>query len=300
MRLFCCLALAAAMVGLTGQSAPAQGPKDKAAEEAALVKNAESFIEAFHKGDAKALAAFWTEEGDYTDLSGRQLKGREAIERAFAAMFADNKGLKVSVESESLRFVTPDVAIEDGITSIFTADGTPPSRTRYTNVHVKKDGKWLLGSVRDAPYVAPTNYEHLRGLEAAIGEWAGESEGGAVEHLTLSWTENQNFVLGSFATKVKGITVGSATHWIGWDPINKKVRSWIFDAAGGFGEGTWARDGAKWTVKTASVLQDGKKATATYALSRVDADTLSLLATDRTVDGAAVPDAKAIKLKRVK
>src|SRR5260370_37573317 len=108
MRMLYCLALAAGMAGLVGQTALAEGPKDKAAEEAALVKNAEAFIEAFHKGDAKALAAFWAVEGDYTDHTGRQLKGREAIEKAFTALFADNKGLKVRVESDALRFVTPE------------------------------------------------------------------------------------------------------------------------------------------------------------------------------------------------
>ena len=43
---------------------------------AAINKTAEAFVEAFHKGDAKALAAFWTPDGDYVDENGRVLKGR--------------------------------------------------------------------------------------------------------------------------------------------------------------------------------------------------------------------------------
>jgi uncharacterized protein (TIGR02246 family) len=286
-------------MGVAAGPGLAQQVKGDPKDMAALAKNAEAFIEAFHMGDAKALAAMWTPEGDYTGVTGRHFQGREAIEKAFQAFFADNKGLKVRIESDSLRFVTPEVAIEDGTTFVISPDGSPPSRARYTIVHLKKDGKWFLSSVRDAPYTPAGNYEHLRGLEWAVGNWSAEDKG-AAEHLSLSWTDNQNFLVGTFAATVKGVEVGKATHWIGWDPQAKRIRSWIFDAAGGFGEGAWTRDGDKWAIKTKSVLQDGKNATATFLLGRVDADTLTLRARDRTVDGKAVPDTKEFKLKRVK
>jgi uncharacterized protein (TIGR02246 family) len=281
----------------SGLAQPAKGnPKDMAA----IAKNGEAYVEAFHKADAKALAAFWVPDGDYTDQTGKVMKGRDAIEKAFQGFFAEHKGLKVHIDSISLRFLTPDVAVEDGISETIPADGAPPSRARYTIVHVKKDGQWLLGSVRDAPYTPPGNFEHLRGLAGAIGDWSGEADNGATERLSVSWAENQNFVHATFTTTIKNISVGSAHQWIGWDPIGKHIRSWIFDASGGFGEGTWSHDGKKWTVKTASVLQDGKKATATYVLALVDADTITLQSKDRTVDGTKIPDSKEIKLKRVK
>src|SRR5947208_10262820 len=56
------------------------------------------------------------------------------------------------------------------------------------------------------------------------------------------------------------------------DPQARRVRSWIFDAAGGFGEGAWTREGNRWVVKTTSVLQDGKRATATIVLGPGDAE----------------------------
>ncbi len=294
-----CFTFAALIFGLAAQSGLARQPEGTAKDKEAIAKNAEAFVEAFHKGDAKAVAALWTPEGEYTLQSGRKLKGREAIEKALHSFFAENKGLKVRIESDSLQFVTPEVAIEDGATFVISPDGSPPSRARYTIVHVKKDGKWLLASVRDAPFTPPGNYEHLRGLEWAVGNWSAEDKGDA-EHLALSWADNRNFLIGTFAATVKGVEVGKATHWIGWDPQAKRIRSWIFDAAGGFGEGAWTRDGDKWVVKTKSVLQDGKNATATFYLGRVDADTLTLQAKDRTVDGKAVPDTKEFKLKRVK
>jgi uncharacterized protein (TIGR02246 family) len=271
-------------------------PKDKAA----IQKNGEAFVESFHKGDARALAAFWTPYGDYTDESGRHLKGREAIEKTFEQYFAANKGLKLRIESQSLRFVTPDVAVEDGITEVVSPNGGPPSRDRYSIVHVKQEGQWLLGSVHETAFTPPSNREHLQGLEWAIGDWTGEAGKGEAERLAVAWAENENFVIATFSRLSGDMPVAGATQWIGWDPLEKRLRSWIFDAAGGFGEGSWTQDGNKWVVKTNSVLHDGKKAAATFIITHVDADTLSLQARDRSVEGKTIPDTPEVKLKRLK
>ncbi len=292
-------AMPALVFGVAAPLGWAQGLKNNSAEEAALQKRAEAFVEAFHKGDALALAAFWTPDGDYTDQTGRQLKGREAIAKAFQEHFAEHKGLKLRINSDALRFLTPEVAIEDGTTEVFSPDG-PPSRVRFTVVHVKKDGNWYLGSVRDAPFTPPSNREHLSGLAWAVGDWANESSKGGTERLSFAWTENENFVVATFATTAGDVAISSATVWIGWDPLGKRVRSWMFDSTGGFGEGSWSRDGKKWVVKSHSVLRDGKKMTATYRIGSVDADTITLQAKDRNLDGKALPDTPEVKLKRVK
>jgi uncharacterized protein (TIGR02246 family) len=288
------------MVVLGARPALADETKGDPKDKEAIAKNAEAFVEAFHKGDADAVAAFWTPDGDYTDQTGRHLKGREEIAKAFKKLFEENKGLKVRIDSLSLRFVTPDVAIEDGTSEVLGPNGGPASRARYTIVHAKKEGQWYLSSVRDAAYAPPGNSAHLRGLEWAIGDWAEEAEKGAVERLSVAWTENENFIVANFSTTSGDLSVGSATQWIAWDPIDKRIRSWIFDAAGGFGEGSWTKEDKKWVIKTTSITQDGKKATATYILTSVDPDTITLQGKDRSVDGSALPDTKEAKLKRVK
>jgi uncharacterized protein (TIGR02246 family) len=301
--LFWAIALVALVLPLTHQPGWAGKGGDTSADKSAIAKNAEAFIEAFHKGDAKALAAFWTPDGDYTDQTGRHLKGREAIEKAFEGFFAENKGLKLRIESDSLRFVTPDLAVEDGVTEVIPPDGGPPSRARYAIVHVKKDGRWRLSSVRDAPYAPPTNYEHLRALEWAIGDWvgwAGEEEKGEADRVSFAWAENQQFIVSTFAATFKNITLGSGTRWIGWDPEAKSLRSWSFDSQGAFGQGTWTRDGDRWVIKSTFVLRDGKKAAATTVVTRIDADTISWQSKDRTLDGKPMPPAKEVRMKRVR
>jgi uncharacterized protein (TIGR02246 family) len=300
LRLWGLLALAALGFGLAPCPALAAEANGHTAAKAAIAKNAEAFVKAFHQGDAKAVAAFWTKDGDFTDQTGRRFKGRKAIEKGLGELFANRKGLRLRVESLSLRFITPDVAIEDGTTEVFDLEGGPPTRANYTMVHVKQGRHWRISSVRNSPFTAPSNYRHLSGLEWAIGDWAGEDEHGDGEKLSLAWTDNHNFIVGSFSTTARNVAVTKARQWIGWDPTAKRVRSWIFDATGGFGEGSWTAGSKKWTIKTSLTLQDGKKATATVTLARVDADTITLQAKDRSVDGEKRPDTKEIKLKRVK
>src|ERR1700736_3939556 len=209
MRLLWLVALPALVIGLAASQGGAQLAQGAAQEKEAIAKQGEAFVEAFHKGDAKAVAAFWAPDGDYIDHTGLELKGRAAIEKALAAMFAANKGLKVRIDGASLRFVTPDVAIEDGTTEVFPPGGGSPSKARFTNVHVKKDGKWLLSSVRESAFVPPGNFRHLSGLAWAIGKWAGEADHGVMERLSVAWSDNQNFIKATFSTTIKNVSVGS-------------------------------------------------------------------------------------------
>jgi uncharacterized protein (TIGR02246 family) len=284
-------------LGITCRPAASQEKNPEAA--AALVKKAESFVAAFHKGDAKAVAAHWTADGDYTSQTGKTMKGRDAIEKAFTGLFADTQGLKLRIDSLSLRFVTPEVAIEDGVTSVLPPDGAPPSRARYTIVHVKRDGEWYLSSVRDAPFVAAGNREHLEELEWLVGAWAESAGKAETARIVYQWGANQNFLIGEFTTTHKQFAIGGGTQRIGWDAGNKKIRSWTFEDDGGFGGGMWTREGDQWTIKSSATLNDGKQLTATGVLRRVGPDTMTLEFRDRTVDGQPTEAAKTVTLKRV-
>jgi uncharacterized protein (TIGR02246 family) len=276
------------------------GQNDNADDKTAIAKSADAFVDAFHKGDARAVAAVFTTDAVLADENGQQARGRQAIEKRFAELFSQYKGLKLGIESLSLNFITPDVAIEEGNTTLFPQDGAPPRRTKFTNVHVKKDGKWLLSSVKEAAFVPAGTYEKLRALEWALGEWEGQGQNGEREHILLVWADNKNFIVGSFGTTIENTSVGRAEQWIGWDAVGTRIRSWSFDETGAFGEGVWTQDGNQWMIKTGMSLPDGKKATATFVLTPVDADTISLQSKDRTIDGTSLPNTKVVKLKRIK
>jgi uncharacterized protein (TIGR02246 family) len=274
--------------------------KGNGAEEKALKARAEAFVQAFNNGDAKALAEFWTTDGDYVDQAGHNLSGRKAIQEAFEQQFATAKGAKLKIMPASTRFVKPDLAIEDGTTELYYGPDTPPTGARYTAVHVKQDGQWYLASVRDAILVPPSNHDNLRDLDFLAGDWVDEAEKGESARASFSWAENDNFLVSHFAVTLKDVPIGGGTQWIGWDGAEKRIRTWTFDANGGIAEGSLTRDGDHFLVKATATLRDGKKATATNIITKVDPDHFTWQSTQRTVDGNKVPDTEVVKMKRAK
>lgn len=271
---------------VAADDAPAQGQR------------AADFIAAFNRGDAKALAGFWTPDGDYVDQAGQAHKGRAAIERLYAKGFAENKGAKLAVTVTSKRAVGADVVLEDGLTEVTPADGGPGTVGRFSAVLVKKDGEWYFESVRESIARPPTHAAQLEAVDWLIGEWSGEAEKGESAVASYSWAENQNFIVSSFATTLNGVPVVGGTQWIGYDAVDKQVRSWTFYSGGGVGEGAWAVDGNTVRVKLNARTADGKKVSCVNVVTRVDADHATFQATQLAVDGKAMPDSPVIKLKR--
>ena len=88
--------------------------KDREADRDAVRAAAKDFVKVFEKGDAKALAALWTEEGEYVADDGTTLHGRAALEDGYAQFFKKNPDVKLEVTIESIRFVSHDDAVVEG------------------------------------------------------------------------------------------------------------------------------------------------------------------------------------------
>ena len=233
------------------------------------------------------------------------IEGREAIEKLFAASFEENPGQTIDVKTESLRFLGPDAAIEEGTATITTprAEGgptEPAESTRYSAAYVRREGKWLQDSIRDfatVPAEESKPRERLKELEWLVGEWIDESDEGEV-HTTCRWSEHQAFLQRSFQLKIRGKSEMSGSQLIGWDPRLRQIRSWVFDSDGGFSESLWSRDGERWVIKSSGVVKDGRAASATNILTRVNRDTIRWTSVDRTIGSEILPDAEEITLVR--
>lgn len=285
---------------LLGSSKAAPPAVDEASAQAAITQMANAFVEAFQKGDAKLLGTFWAPDADYRGLDGRLIRGRDAIVADYVELFKENKGLSLRIEVHSLRFPTPDTAIEDGVTSVLGPEGSLPNRARYTNTLVQRDGKWLLMSVRESPYVPPSHAEHLQDLAWVIGEWVEEKKDpGPRGHIVLDWTPDLNFIVGQRAVIVGDALLHTGSERIGWDPSTKRIRSWNFESDGGFGEGRWSHDGDAWTIKSTSTLSSGSRLQSSTVIKRVDANTISWQTTNQVVDGKPLPDSPVVTMKRV-
>ena len=66
---------------------PGAAPDEKKVtpDEAAVRKSAAEFAEAFNKGNAREVAAFWAKDGEFITADGETVRGREKIEKSYAA-----------------------------------------------------------------------------------------------------------------------------------------------------------------------------------------------------------------------
>lgn len=302
-RLALAMGLAAILAGsglVALRTIPAEAEEPKAEEQTVDKERRAAFLAAYDKGDARAIAAFWTADATYVDQDGREHQGRTAIQNMYEKAFADNKGAKLAIHVTSRKQLTPDVVLQDGITEVTPAGGGFPVATGFSAVLVKKDGEWYLQRVQETEPQPPSNADHLDDIEWLIGEWTGENEKGESASATYDWAQNNNFIVSEFATTLDGIAVAGGTQWIGWDAIDKQIRSWSFYSGGGFGEAVWNKDGNQWTLKVTARTAAGKKVTATNLMTKTDGDHMTWQVTRLTVNGESVPDLKPIKLKRVK
>ncbi len=272
---------------------------DQAADRAAIEKAVESYTAAFNARDAKSLAAHWAPEAIYINpLTNSQVEGREAIAKEFETILAALKETKLAVDTESIRFISPGVAVENGIATLISSDGEP-EESSYTAIHVKQGGKWLLDRVTEEDIsVVQSHYDQLKDLEWMIGTWLDSEESNQIE-TTCQWSRNNNFIIRAFKVVVEDRINTSGIQIIGWDPVLGKIRSWAFDSEGGFAEGAWTQKNDRWIVESNSTLPDGRKGSSINIMTLVNNNTFGWQSTGREVDGTILPDIDEVQVTRV-
>jgi uncharacterized protein (TIGR02246 family) len=260
---------------------------DRSADEAAIRANVQAFVRAYNAGDAKAVAALFTPDGQAVDKEGNATEGREAIEQKFAGLFAAAPKKRTEVFVDSVRFLGPDLAVEAGSTRETPGPGETPEYDRYTVLHVKRDGKWQMALARDEEGEPPTAHERLRPLAWLVGDWVDDG-GSVVVVSSCRWSDDGNYLLQEFDLQVQGRDAMRVSQRIGWDPLARRIRSWVFDSEGGFGESVWARDGDVWVIKATFIRPDGTTASATNTLVPAGKDAYVWRSADRVVSDEVV------------
>jgi uncharacterized protein (TIGR02246 family) len=271
----------------------------RSADEKAIREAAQGLARAFEKGDAKAMAAFWTEEGEYVDESGVPIRGRAALEKAYTEFFANRKELKVEAKTDAIQFVSKDTAIEEGTFTVH-AKGSPPNASRYSALHVRQDGNWLVAMLKEWGD-EEANQAKLDDLAWLIGTW--KSDGGdSQSQADYEWAENKKFIRCKYTiTSKKDKTApGSGTQVIAIDPAVGLIRAWTFDSDGGIGEAFWTFEVDRWVIESIGTLADGSETTATNFLQRKGNDAFTWRSVQRTLDDEKLPDIGPIQVSRVK
>jgi uncharacterized protein (TIGR02246 family) len=299
--IFLTTAAAAMVVAILWRATPEQaeaagqaGAPTKTTAEAEIRKANADYGTALGAGDLDVVMAFWAPDADYIDEAGLQTQGSEKIAALFRKSLPESKGAKVAVRVQSLKFLKPEICLEDGTVERTLPTGTTESN-RFAIVWTRTGDKWLISSVRDLPTevkdLPSVAAAHLAELGWLVGEWANEADKPDV-NVKVAWGTNKAFLLMDYTMKREGADPLEVTVRIGWDARQARIRSWVFDSTGGFAEAYWRKDGKRWVVGTTGVLPDGGTGGATNIYEFVDENALVWRSTERDVDGQPLADAE--------
>jgi uncharacterized protein (TIGR02246 family) len=254
--------------------------------EQAIRSTAAAYRAALAKGDSKAVADFWTSDGYYVDDAGQV---HPAGDLAAEIAQAPGPPSDAKVTASNVRFLTPDVALEDGASEVVSRDAADaPLRGHYHAVWVRHDGRWRLASLVEVPLASPAQ-SALAELAWMIGPWTAQRNGSTIE-LDARWNTTGTFLLRDIKVLRAGELTLAASQRIGWDPLARKLKSWSFDSDGGYSEATWTRDGNSWIGQTAGVLPGGRQSSSTTVIKFDGKNSFTRRSLAGRVDGRAVPD----------
>ena len=144
--------------GKTVTEAEAEAVQDESAKISAA---SQAYLDAFNALDIPKLVSLWSPDGVYISrTSGDRIVGHERLTEEFTQILDGENKPKLSGITESIEFVSPNVALERGTATVTSSDDTV-TQTKYRIVYVKRDGAWLIDRVSEDEIIVPlSNYEH--------------------------------------------------------------------------------------------------------------------------------------------
>ena len=277
--------------GLVARQPPAGGPND--ADRDAIIRSAQAFADAFNRGDAKAAAATYTENGEASESGGEKYVGRAAIEKAYAEQFKSNAGAKMEILIKSIRFPAKDVAVEEGLLRFTRGPKALPESSAYVVVHSREDGQWKMAVSTETG----AGQDRLEDLEWLLGDWATKTPKGDVV-FSFARDPKKPVLIGTFNRAPAGKEPLSANIRIALDPETGKIRSWGFEDDGSHSQALWFCDGKSWILDVRAVTADGAPAAERILIQRVAPDAITWRGVDRTLGDASLADTQPLRLSR--
>lgn len=253
-------------------------------------KAQEAYEKAFCRKDVKALAETLAPNVSYENLiTGDVIEGKDKVVTYFQDHFRKFGLYQIEMSSDGVDFIEEGHAIEFGITTTSKEDGVA-EKTCFRADYVQEKGLWLLQKFTESTLVAaPSHFEYLKELDWLTGRWEDQDDNVDIRS-SWKWDKNKNFLVGHCTKRILNQKELDIRQIIAWDPAQKKIRSWVFDSDGGFGEGTWTREDGSWYVRMTFGLADGRRASATFIYKKESDSSYTFQATGRDIDGKILPN----------
>jgi uncharacterized protein (TIGR02246 family) len=132
----------------------AEEPAAPSADESAVRAVIQKYINARESRDPKAIEALFTEDADQLVSDGTWRRGRDTLVRGMLESSRRNPARR-SITVESVRFLSPEVALVDGRYIQAGADGGK-DREMWTAITLKRvAGTWRIAAIRNMLPSAP-------------------------------------------------------------------------------------------------------------------------------------------------
>jgi uncharacterized protein (TIGR02246 family) len=123
-------------------------------EDAAIRELVGKYVDARERIDPKAVEGLFTADADQLVSSGEWRRGRDAVVRGTMAS-SNSTGGKRTITVETVRMITPDVAIADGRYELTGLAGGA-TRSMWTTLVLKRTEKgWRISAIRNMLPAAP-------------------------------------------------------------------------------------------------------------------------------------------------
>ena len=142
------LSLMLILLGALLESAPAQQPVDRSADEAAIRATVQAFIDSRENNDRAGLAALLLPEADQRVTSGNMRAGRDAVVDGSLNTTARIGGRR-RISLETFRFLGPNVAIGDGPYDVVDRNDGPDRHYLTAIVFQRVAGEWKINAIRN-------------------------------------------------------------------------------------------------------------------------------------------------------
>jgi uncharacterized protein (TIGR02246 family) len=277
-----------------GTAATGRGHEDTGDDDRkAIMSAAQAFADAFNKGDARAIAAMWTEKGELRDESGLTLLGRAAIEKAYTELFKSNPGIKTEVLVKTIRFPAKDLAVEEGLLRSPRGDKSLTGTNSYVAVHVREGGQWKMALSSEGA----SGQDRLEDLDWLLGDWTAKVKDDTVKFSFVQDPKNP-VITGTFTRTEPGKGTVTSAMRIAADPETGRIRSWTCEPDGGHSQSLWFCDGKSWLLDMRGVLANGTPTEERIILQRVGPDAVTLRSVDRLLGEIRLGDTPPLRLTR--